>query len=409
MKIEPGRNDSCWCGSGKKYKYCHLHRHKDKEKPLGQEIQKLRKNFTRRKTCLHPNASDVNCGKQIIHAHTIQRNRELRLISNANNHVLSFQPITKNGTFEFEVRPVGYNQASTFSGFCNRHDDQIFEYLEKNNFIGDPKQCFLAGYRAVSYGLYQQQALVDSMYILRDGIDVGLSPELQQQAQLSVVARNTSVRKGLTALERTKKLYDLVLLSEAYEKMNHCIIYFRGEMAIASTGVLTPDIDLNNDLLNNEVRDNDRIREMIIYGLNTDIEYGIEKNAEARQLFSLPENNIECLAFSILATEEGSAAVFSWPVEHTTCSQFVSSVINKPIEDIPNIVVQFAFNYIENTFFAEKWWTILTDSCKNKITQLASNGDPYGKPLDYSLRSFVQWQVTKIVCSEDFRSKVSTV
>ena len=23
--VKPGRNESCWCGSGKKYKQCHLH------------------------------------------------------------------------------------------------------------------------------------------------------------------------------------------------------------------------------------------------------------------------------------------------------------------------------------------------------------------------------------------------
>ncbi len=402
MRIDLSRNDLCWCGSGRKYKYCHLRRHTDKDKPLGQEIQKLRKNFTRRKICLHPNASVVNCGKKIIHAHTIQRNRELRLISNVNKHVLSFQPITKNGAVEFEIKLVGYNQASTFSGFCNRHDDQIFEYLEKYNFVGDPKQCFLVGYRAISHGLYQQQALVDSMYILRDVVDVGLPLELQYQAQLSVIARNVGVRKGLIAVERTKELYDLILLSETYEKMSHCIIYFQGEMTVASTGILTPDIDLNGNLLNNEVRNDDKIREMIIYGLNTDVEYGLEMSVEARQLFSLPENNIECLAFSILATKEGSAAVFSWPVEYTKCAQFVSSFINKPIEDIPNILVQFVFNYIENTFFAEKWWTSLPDSCKNKITQLASTSDPYGKLLDYSLNSFVKSQVTKIVYTEGF-------
>jgi uncharacterized protein YecA (UPF0149 family) len=30
--ITPGRNDSCWCGSGKKYKRCHLMADEDKRR-----------------------------------------------------------------------------------------------------------------------------------------------------------------------------------------------------------------------------------------------------------------------------------------------------------------------------------------------------------------------------------------
>jgi uncharacterized protein YecA (UPF0149 family) len=35
QKDEPGRNESCWCGSGKKYKRCHLGKNEEKRRRQG--------------------------------------------------------------------------------------------------------------------------------------------------------------------------------------------------------------------------------------------------------------------------------------------------------------------------------------------------------------------------------------
>ena len=132
-----GRNEPCWCGSGKKFKRCHLDR--DRDPPvhpaaLGNELSR----FFKAKECLHPLASVEQCSK-IIKAHTIQRAGALAAIIDNSGHCLSFHP--PSVTERTEPGRIGWRDASTFSGFCARHDGPTFAPLETRPFVGSPEQC----------------------------------------------------------------------------------------------------------------------------------------------------------------------------------------------------------------------------------------------------------------------------
>lgn len=57
---------------------------------------------------------------------------------------------------------VGLKQASTFTGFCGRHDDVTFAPLEKRPFEGTDEQIFLLAYRVLCLELFLKRADMES-------------------------------------------------------------------------------------------------------------------------------------------------------------------------------------------------------------------------------------------------------
>ena len=83
--------------------------------------------------CSHPSASPNNCSDKIVRAHTVQRRGGIAAIAEK-GHVISAksaaQDLVKNHG-AFVPRKVGVRSASTFMGFCKKHDNSMFHPVEK--------------------------------------------------------------------------------------------------------------------------------------------------------------------------------------------------------------------------------------------------------------------------------------
>ena len=83
------------------------------------------------------------------------------------------------------LKKIGINNASTFTGFCQKHDDQLFSSLEKETFAKTEEQCFKLAFRSFAREYYTKSAMVD-MYDAHIGLDKGKSvyrqAEIQEQA-----------------------------------------------------------------------------------------------------------------------------------------------------------------------------------------------------------------------------------
>ena|SRR2546422_4986942 len=124
------RNDPCWCGSGKKYKKCHLNRDAAQRANPFSAAEQLRKTF-QKKQCLHPGAPNT-CKGRIVRAHTVRRKADLTAIAR-DGHV--YQGRADMGTLmrtkgRVAARLIGVREASTFLGFCEKHDAETFAPLE---------------------------------------------------------------------------------------------------------------------------------------------------------------------------------------------------------------------------------------------------------------------------------------
>lgn len=153
LKIDP--YEPCPCGSGKKFKFCCYQRaRKERDKGFRQlQYSEGRLNHLMHKTwedadfktCLAFDNSE--CNGDIISAHSLQNNRILNRISK-DNHIYQFaHRITKNEP-EVYFRKVSKNKASTFFGFCDFHDTELFKPIELVEYKNDLEQNFLFAFRA---------------------------------------------------------------------------------------------------------------------------------------------------------------------------------------------------------------------------------------------------------------------
>ena len=124
--------------------------------------------------CLGP---DIFCNKPAIRAHSIQNSRILELIA-VDGHVIVLQSrITKDGP-AVSLRTVGRNTASTFTGLCADHDQEIFRPIDTAPIdLEDQEHLFLVTYRAAYrefHACLQTAMRLQTAYLQR--VDSGLDP-----------------------------------------------------------------------------------------------------------------------------------------------------------------------------------------------------------------------------------------
>ena len=115
---------------------------KDLQIELSKEISSFYRECNFRE-CVFPDQS--SCSEKVIKAHSIQKNKILNYIAE-NGMVISSD--MKKTLFTKEFEEIGINSASTFFGFCNYHDTNIFSEIENKEYAGSIEQNFLHAYRA---------------------------------------------------------------------------------------------------------------------------------------------------------------------------------------------------------------------------------------------------------------------
>ncbi|HBP89844.1 MAG TPA: hypothetical protein DD706_19360 [Nitrospiraceae bacterium] len=354
-------NAPCWCGSGKTFQECHIDRIQDFPLPPGKINDVLRKIYTK-KVCLHPEASKEQCTK-IIQAHTIQRRGAIERITSSDNHVLSFYPPEKDQHNKLKLHRVGWKKASTFRGFCSHHDNSLFSNLEDEGFIGTDKQCFLVGYRALCHALYQKITVKDSVPFLKSSLDKGRILYEQFFIQDLIATSNEGLSKGLEDLTPIKQEYDKAIMENSYNSIHQVVIDFKGTMAFTSTGVIHVEFDVNGKLL--------------------------------QDLLSAPVP-AQTFSISIVSTEQGGVFIATWPRRFSKCKDFFRALFAIDKQNIPSILLEFIFAYVENTFFSETWWNSLTHFQRDHLNELAGLLVPYGKLQAWTGNRYLDWEITEI-------------
>jgi len=104
------------------------------------------------KECVFPEKE--KCSEKVIEGHSIQKSRILEEIAH-NGKVMSFSSRMSYSTYDFEK--IGIRKASTFFGFCNRHDTSIFSDIENKDYEERLGQNFLYAYRACARQYVEQR------------------------------------------------------------------------------------------------------------------------------------------------------------------------------------------------------------------------------------------------------------
>ncbi|HSL03355.1 MAG TPA: hypothetical protein VK901_07440 [Nitrospiraceae bacterium] len=167
--------------------------------------------------CLVPS---MQCPKLAIRAHTVQNARTLELIAQ-NGHVIGFQGrIDEREGPVIELKTIGRNNASTFTGLCAKHDRELFKRIDTEAIdVGDVGQLYLLAYRPI---LRELHSTMDGAIKIQAGYEKRVSLGLDLEAEPSpagIIAVEHMAKSWL--VYRYKCEYDRIMIEEEYDKVIH--------------------------------------------------------------------------------------------------------------------------------------------------------------------------------------------
>ncbi len=122
----------------------------------------LGKAMRRPRTCIYPGCADQSAPR----SHTIQKAGPLSFIAEG-SHVVAPRFASNS---EYSIVRVGLNDASTFPGFCQRHES-VFHEFEANGEIKSERDIFLQVFRTICREIAVKQIQIEQVVKVRETHD----------------------------------------------------------------------------------------------------------------------------------------------------------------------------------------------------------------------------------------------
>jgi len=338
----------CWCGSGRKWKWCHKGRQDMPPVNINQLLNEMFQE-ARKGLCLHPDAP-TGCGQKIIRAHTVQRGGGLSEIAEK-QHVLS----PKDGlrrlaqtAGRLEPASIGINNASTFMGFCDVHDGEMFRPAEHHVVDLNDEIAFLLGFRAIAYERFAKITAERWAGIQRE-VDRGLPFERQVRAQSIIHWTLQGTKLALEDTRRWKAAYDVDFTARDYSGFRYTGVVFDGLLPLVGCGAFMPEFDFEG---------------------------------KALQWLGRASEVLEHITFNLAVLNGRSVALLGWlgPAPGPA-ADFVQSFAAMPAVKVADSLVQLAFEHIENIYLRPSWWQGLPDEIRDALIDRTKNGTLSGERL----------------------------
>jgi hypothetical protein len=214
----------------------------------GESLQRFFKaNKSRFRKCLEP---QMACDNAAIRAHSVQNSQTFDLLAK-DGHVIGLPlRFSKDGP-ELEFRPVGRNEASTFTGLCNEHDTAIFAPIETKPLdLSDKGQLFLFAYRSVTRELHVvMEAAIKLQTEYNSRVERSLDPP-NEMSPAGLLATEYLIKAYQTYLYRTDN-FDKAFFSGDHNEIEHDTILLSGQkpsIAVSSLFSLD-DVQTSDDVV----------------------------------------------------------------------------------------------------------------------------------------------------------------
>ncbi len=320
--------------------------------------------------CLHHDAG-TRC-TQIIGAHSIQKNGALSLIAEAGK---VYAPSKNFGDIRREKGRLAYtrqgiNQVSTFRGFCDRHDNQLFEPIDNFPLLPTPQQVLLYAYRSICKELFAKE------------VNASLFEKCASQRRGNSALREflegtcKATRFGLDNLSKQKEEFDKSLRSGTFGDVRSVLFCSQEEPVLAFSGLLYPEFDF----------------------LGT-------------QLQDLADHSsvLDLLTFSFAPMEKGWGILFAWHADSSqACIAFMRSLATVIHDggDIGDCLFRLIVTNCENMAMRPQWWESLSQGDRNEIAAMATSQADIFAPtrhnyLTAGLAGICKWQFEQVISDMD--------
>lgn len=331
----------CWCLSGKKWKFCHKDRDKREAIPIGRLFDDMSRTKIRT-YCAHPKGGE-DCGK-VIGSHSIQRNGGLSAIAEQ-GHVYSLKAGATNIVRQVgrtDPVKIGCGAASTFAGFCGRHDSEMFAPIEQREPGQTKDTFFLFAFRAISYELFQRELALAAIEVQRQA-DCSLPFYKQVAIQRHLHSYRVGLIRGTRDVVRWKSLYDETYLAGDYRRFSSCSCWLTEILPVASCGAFYPEVDFDANQL---------------------------------QIITRGDAQFESMALSITPVGGRTLITLGWfGNEGGPAERFARSFFSLPSSAKANAAIHLAFEHLENTYCKPGWWDGLDKADRDRLMYRARTGN----------------------------------
>lgn len=336
-KRKIGRNERCWCGSGKKYKKCHYERDKAPPKTISDFYTTMKQVVTSGR-CLYEEPDGTRCDSTPISAHSISKGASLSRISES-HHVIGFVQKHKGDDLRIVPEKKSIKKASTFRGFCSKHDSELFNSIDKNSFSVDADYLNQLYLRSISMELHKKERNLSLEGALR-AADSGrpLADQIASQEMASQFLLATDVaQKELHVLfnrqmERCRKgkAHADPILTAAFK--------FDASIPFQAVGNCSPTFSPLGKKLQNP-----------------------EDLGKPLMTLSISVINDRDSSYIVIQSENSSKVIFNAFLERLRKAQS------------PDYAFSFCLLNIENLFLKISWWESLSDKDQDLIIEAIEN------------------------------------
>lgn len=247
-------NDYCWCGSFKQYKDCHFKRMKSPSFTRNDLLKILKQGRKRTQQCMSP-----DCNSNAIKSHSIP-SKWLSKISNSTNHLYYFQVDLFKGIQNFNngfsVENIGIHESSTFQGFCTKHDNDLFEKIEKKQgWEINNENIFYIFYRCLCYELNAKRTVKPILLRIRDVFCNGKDPYQQIDIYNNFGDHIAGVTKAIEDLENLKTFCEVCIANDDYSKIQYTYIPLETLPPFMASGLHQPLQTFIGTTLQNMIED----------------------------------------------------------------------------------------------------------------------------------------------------------
>ncbi len=313
----------------------------EQKKQIWEQVERFRTAFDSL-SCFSP--SD-DCDETIVSAHTIQR-KALSLIAR-DGHVYDFRAdlgeVFKNGK-DFKPQLKGINHVSTFNGFCQKHDCELFKPVETEIYTAAGQQHFALFFRAFAKELHEKIQGIKSF------------PSFEQIQKIWPDFRIETYRHfdefRLQAMVATIKLLEIkswlgsIYKSKEFRRVQSYVVAFRTLPTIFCAGFTNLLYDFNGQPCQNLF--------------------------DAQKLYP-------GVSISVFPTNPGGVVVFSWldtaaklPVQF--CNSLEAIAANRKT----SAIIRMLFEYCGNIAISPDWWENLDKPTQDMLLSRFYNGTHSG-------------------------------
>lgn len=259
-------------------------------------------------------------------------------------HIMRFnvEPTLEPGQqMQIEARLKGINKATTFFGFCSRHDSELFRPLEASDFAFEPEQIALLGYRAICRDFYGKEAEIafndEALFYLATNRDIPGFGEKNFVYRIKRVAM-LNARKNYS---RARTAFARMVQTRDFADLRYFGLRFDAPPVYVASAAVLPEWDFNGEKLQD---------------LNT-------------------LDDFYPICFAAWAAAGMSAVVFCWhaSADHI-CRPFVDSLREARPRRFADLILSMAFEYSENIAFRPDWWQALPDRYKRALGSRVMSG-----------------------------------